>query len=173
MRPLGLALLTGLAAATSCDPVHEDAKSALGPEAPDVHPGPTHRPGQPCLVCHDGGFLDPPRFLIGGTVYATPDANAPAVGATVTLVGPDGASTQLTTNSVGNFYAQETDYVPGFPLQVTVESAGGLVVPMQTLVAGNGTVEANGACASCHVAPAGPASPGPVSLTLDDGGTPP
>jgi len=35
------------------------------------------------------------------------------------------------------------------------------------------TVEANGACASCHFDPPGQNSPGHVCMALDDGGTPP
>jgi hypothetical protein len=156
-----------------CDPVHDDAIAALGPEAPGVRRGPLHRPGQPCLLCHDGATGDPQRFTIAGTVFETQGARVAADGATVALLDANGSGTQLTTNAAGNFYATPSQYDPTFPIQVTVEGAGGQTVHMETLIAGNGTVEPNGACASCHFDPAGANSPGHLCLALDDGGTPP
>ena len=58
----------------SCDPVHDDAVSALGGETPGIPRGPLHRPGQPCLVCHDGASGDPAAFSMAGTVFL--DANS-------------------------------------------------------------------------------------------------
>jgi hypothetical protein len=157
----------------ACDPVHDDAKAALGPETPGVNKGPMHRPGQPCLVCHDGAMGDPPRFTIAGTVFETQGERVAADGAIVSLVDAKGSGTQLTTNAAGNFYATPSQYDPAFPLQVTVQGPGGPTAHMETLIEGNGTVEPNGGCASCHFDPVGPNSPGHVCITLDDGGTPP
>lgn len=173
MRHTTIALSAAWMALAACDPVHDDAKAALGPEAPGVQKGPLHRPGQPCLVCHDGAMGDPPRFNIAGTVYRTQGALLASEGATVSLVDADGSSIQLATNAAGNFYATPAEYDPTFPIQVTVEGSGGQVTRMETLVEGNGTVEPNGGCASCHFDPQGPNSPGHVCITLDDGGTPP
>jgi hypothetical protein len=159
---------TALVAWAACDPVHDDAIAALGPEAPGVRQGPLHRPGQPCLLCHDGAIGDPQRFTVAGTVYLTAGALVPANGTIVFLTDASGTQTQLTTNAAGNFYATPSQYNPTFPIQVSLPG-----VDMQTLIEGNGTVEANGGCASCHFDPAGPNSPGHVCLTLDDGGTPP
>ena len=54
----------------SCyDPVHDQEVAALGGEAPGVSPGPTHRPGQPCNVCHGGVGPANLRFSVAGTVY--------------------------------------------------------------------------------------------------------
>ena len=167
------ACAVALAAWAACDPVHDDAIAALGPEAPGVRRGPLHRPGQPCLLCHDGATGDPQRFTVAGTVFETSGALVAAPGATVALLDAHGSGTQLTTNAAGNFYATPGQYDPTFPIQVTVQGTGGQTVHMQTLIAGNGTVEPDGACASCHFDPAGPSSPGHVCLTLDDGGTPP
>jgi hypothetical protein len=160
----------GLAA---CDPVHDQAVAALGPEAAGVPHGPLHRPGQPCTLCHDGALGDPPRFTVAGTVFVTPSSRVPAVGAVVGVTDANGASIQLLANGAGNFYVTPSDYDPAFPLQVNVTGASGGTVTMQTLIGGNGTVEPNGGCATCHVDPAGASSPGHVCLTLDDGGTPP
>ena len=57
------------ARATS-NPVHDNEVAALGPEDPSVPPGPDHRPGQPCLVCHGGSGPASAQFAVGGTVYA-------------------------------------------------------------------------------------------------------
>src|ERR1700683_3328645 len=60
---VGLAMLVG-ALMVGCNPVLDDAIADLGPEKPGVHPGPLHRPGQPCLLCHDGALGDPQAFSV-------------------------------------------------------------------------------------------------------------
>lgn len=167
------AALLALVAWAACDPVHDDAIAALGPETPGVRRGPLHRPGQPCLLCHDGAIGDPQRFTVAGTVYETQGSLVASVGASVLLVDVDGRSTTLTSNAAGNFYATPGQYDPTFPIQVTVQASGGPMVHMQTLVEGNGTIEPSGSCATCHFDPQGPTTPGHVSIMLDDGGTPP
>lgn len=163
-----------LALSAGCDPVHDDAIAALGPEAPGVRQGPLHRPGQPCLLCHDGAIGDPQRFTVAGTVFERCGSGAPSAGAVVVIVDANGDTKQLPpTNAAGNFYVTPGQFDPTFPLQITVTAADGTIVRMQTLVGGNGTVEPNGACASCHVDPPGPRSPGRVCITLAGGGTPP
>ncbi len=157
----------------ACDPVHDNAKAALGGEVDGVPHGPLHRPGQPCIVCHDGALGDPPRFTIAGTLYETPGAKVPVEGATVVVTDVNDAGARLETNSAGNFYAHATDYDPTFPVIATVVGPQGQVVKMQTLILGNGSIEPNGACASCHFDPAGPNATGHLCLALDDGGTPP
>ena len=170
-RPLSAALLA-LWALPACDPVRDDAIAALGPEAPGVRRGPLHRPGQPCLLCHDGAIGDPQRFTIAGTVFETLGDKVAAVGVDVILVDSK-TSITLRTNAAGNFYTTASQYDPSFPIQVSIQGGAGEVVRMQTLVEGNGTVEPNGACASCHFDPPGQNSPGHVCMALDDGGTPP
>lgn len=167
--PLVLALLL-----VACDPVHDDAVSALGGETPGVRKGPLHRPGQPCILCHDGALGDPQRFIVAGTIFQTSGSNVAAVGATVTLTDANGSVIQVQTNAAGNFYLTPDQYDPVVPIQVVVNDSSGVSAKMQTVVAGNLAVEPNsGSCASCHFDPAGPASPGHVCITLDDGGTPP
>ncbi len=172
LHACGFVLVAQLGWLAACDPVVDDAVAALGPEAPGVRQGPLHRPGQPCLLCHDGALFDPPRFTVAGTIFQTTGARVAAPGVTVDIVDATGASIALSTNAAGNFYVTPDQYDPTFPLRVSLLS-GGLTVQMMTLVEGNGTVEANGACASCHFDPAGPSSPGHVALSLDDGGVPP
>ena len=172
IRRSGLSLALLLAVLSACDPVVDDARAALGPETPGVRQGPLHRPGQPCLLCHDGAFGDPERFTVAGTVFQTTGARNAAPSVTVDIVDATGDAIALSTNAAGNFYATPGQYDPTFPLRINLTS-GGLTVQMETLVEGNGTVEPNGACASCHFDPAGPSSPGHVALRLDDGGVPP
>jgi hypothetical protein len=167
------ALIATLLALGACDPVHDDAVAALGPEAAGVRRGPLHRPGQPCILCHDGEIGDPQRFTVAGTVYETPSHLVAAAGISVVLIDANASQTELQVNAAGNFYATPGQYDPTFPVQVFLRVAGGQSVRMQTLIEGNGTVLPNGSCASCHFDPAGPNSPGHVCVKLDNGGTPP
>ena len=154
--------LAVIAAAFACDPVTENAVSALGGEVPGVPHGPLHRPGQPCLLCHG-------NFSVAGTVYEKPSSPIGLAGAVVSLTD----STQQTyvfeaTNEAGNFYVKNDDWSPVFPLShVTVTVPG--VKPVKML----SDIGRNGGCGSCHLNPAGPASAGHVCIALDDGGTPP
>ncbi len=154
--------------AGSCDPVHDNAVSALGGETPGVPPGPLHRPGQPCLLCHDGASGDPSAFSMAGTVFLEGNALTPAPAVTVTLVAADGTTTTATTNAAGNFYLAPGDYAPKYPVHVTSLTAPGYAgapVLMHSHIGGNGS------CAGCHVDPAAPDSPGHVYLQV--GGTSP
>jgi hypothetical protein len=158
----------------SCDPVLDDAIAALGPETPPgVRPGPLHRPGQPCLLCHDGAFGDPRAFSVAGTVYQVPSTLEPAAGATIILTDSTGSGPPQPpiTNAAGNFYIQAQEWTPVFPLQVVVQPSQGPPVYMWSQIEGGSEV-LGGACATCHKDPSGPDSPGHVSLTLDDGGVP-
>src|SRR5262245_59193898 len=102
--PAPVLLLAALAAwLVGCDdPLQERAVEALGPEPFDVPEGPLHRPGQPCVLCHDGE--DARAFSVAGTVYLTPDSDTPAAGASVGLVDAKGAGFVAITNCAGNFF---------------------------------------------------------------------
>ena len=156
----------------ACDPVIDSAVAALGPEDPNVRRGPLHRPGQPCLLCHDGSLGNPQRFTVAGTVFHKSGDRVAAESVVVQITDANRNTIALTTNPAGNFYTTPAQYDPTFPLQTALKTSIG-TVQMLTLIAGNGTTEANGACASCHFDPAGANSPGHVCVTLDDGGIPP
>lgn len=156
-----------IALAAACDPVQSNAIDALGGEAPGVPHGPTHRPGQPCLLCHEGGLGHPPAFSVAGTVFDHPSDPRGVNGATVSLTDANGAGFNAITNTVGNFYITPAQWTPAFPLTVIVTGAGGQKVTMHT------DIGRDGACGACHVDPPGPSSPGRVYLALDDGGAPP
>lgn len=161
-------LVASASMALACDPVHSNEVDALGGEASGVRTGPTHRPGQPCLVCHDGNIGDPPRFNVAGTVFVTPYVVAPengAGGAIVKMTDATGASHASTTNEVGNFYVTPNEWTPVYPITVEIDY-GGVTTTMKSHIGRDGS------CAGCHRNPAGPSSPGPVAVGWGDGGVP-
>jgi hypothetical protein len=155
----------------SCDlnPVHDDAVADLGPEAPGVPPGPLHRPGQPCLVCHDGSTATP-ALSVGGTVYAVLGSGTALSGVTANLTGENGATFAATTNAAGNFYVLQSDWQPVYPLRVNLVY-GAITSTMSTIIGRDGS------CATCHVDPPSRISAGRVYLApsqalLPEGGGP-
>jgi hypothetical protein len=151
----------------ACNPTHADQIDALGGEVNGVRQGPTHRPGQPCLVCHDGAIGDPGAFSVAGTVFQTAGNTAPVNGATINLKDVKGSTHTAKTNEAGNFYITPDEWTPTYPMTVTVTPPSGTPIAMQSLIA------RDGACAGCHVDPVGAGSPGRVAIELQDGGTPP
>jgi hypothetical protein len=158
-------IAAGVACGFACDPVHSDKVASLGDEAQGVRTGPLHRPGEPCTECHDGSLGNPPAFSVAGTIFQTADATSALASATVTLTAADGATYSTTTNAAGNFYVTPTDFAPKFPLRVSVAS-GGTTVTMQSHIGWASS------CATCHVDPAGPDSPGHVYFDVPDGAVP-
>jgi len=149
---LALALAAAAAAAAGWnDPVHDAAVAALGGEDPNVPVGPYHRPGQPCLVCHDGTGPAALAFGTAGTVFQDsvnlfPDA-IPMVAATVTLTDANGVVTLAETNCAGNFYVEQVDWAAAgvtFPVHVAV-SWGSVGTTM------NSHMGKETSCAQCHV----------------------
>ena len=134
---LACALASAVAAASCIDPVHADAVAALGPEAAGVREGPTHRPGQPCTVCHGGSGPGSPEFSVAGTVFLTRGADDPAVGVDVVLIAADGSTRTERTNAVGNFYITRREWDPPFPLRVELQQ-GGTSKKMETRAGGDG-----------------------------------
>ncbi len=180
---LGAFVLPALAAAAAfsslstsgCyDANHDMQVAALGGEAPGVSPGPTHRPGQPCNVCHGGAGPASLQFSMAGTVYTyIYDTSQPASGAQVTIQDATGALWHTTTNSVGNFFILSSSWSPVYPITVPsiLDSNGNptkLPPSMTTLD------NREGSCATCHGVTTGPTSVGPVYIykTLPDGGKP-
>ncbi|HEY1697753.1 MAG TPA: hypothetical protein VGG39_36585 [Polyangiaceae bacterium] len=163
MRPRAALFIASLVAGAagsvgmlSCaDAVHDQEVAALGP---DVGPrGPTHRPGQPCLVCHGGEGPAKEQFSVAGTVYEDQGGGDAAVGAVVLIEDVTGRTQTPSTNQAGNFYVASGDWAPNYPTSMTVTSADGTV--QQFMLS---HVNRDGSCASCHALTEGPASPGPV-----------
>lgn len=161
LRHLGVAgVLAGAVAVSACvDTVHDNEVAALGPEVGS--PGPEHRPGQPCLVCHGGSGPASLVLSAGGTVVDTQGQTAPSVGAVVIIEDVDGNFHSSTTNSAGNFYVTQGEFTPHYPTQMTVTSADGSI--SQSMLTHSSR---EGSCAACHQLNTSPASPGPVYLNL-------
>jgi hypothetical protein len=149
-------------AAFACDPVQNDAVDALGDEVPGVRPGPLHRPGQPCLVCHDGTLGNPNEFSVAGTIFQNAFARTAAAGATVTLTGADGKTFEAYTNEAGNFYIQPREWTPAYPMKAAVTYQG--ITVKMTAVIGR-----DGSCGKCHTDPVGPGSPSHIYIPPDGG----
>ena len=150
------------------DPVNSAEQSALGPEDPGVPRGETHRPGQPCFVCHSD-------FAAAGTVYQD-DLVTPFEGASVTIVDAVGNQVSATTNSAGNFIIRKSDFQPTFPIGSYVDDAGNAITGV-SVVGSDPTnpavmltqVGRNLGCNACHTPDRTASSPGPIYITT---GTP-
>jgi hypothetical protein len=166
-------VLVGVAGAVTAsfacvDTEHQDQVQALGSEHPGVPPGPSHRPGQPCLTCHGGSGPASLQFSAGGTVYQYQnDTSHPAVGALVQIQDIDGKTWTVKANDAGNFFVTLQDFQPHYPTQMTVTAPDGSVTQRMTSI-----VNRDGSCADCHTLTEGPTSPGPVFVAFapPDGG---
>ena len=173
-RAFGLVILGGTAVAAalawSCgDPVHDTRADSLGDERTGVRPGPTHRPGQPCLTCHGGDGPASAELSVAGTIFQTAAPGSPPLaGATVTVfdatqLADGGAPRSVTTNGAGNFFFRKTEWSPTYPLHDISVTSPGLASPtmMHTVVGRDGS------CATCHFDPKGPNTHGHVYLVLE------
>ena len=159
-KPRSLALaVVALAAtlSTSCfDPVHADEVAALGDEVAGVRTGPTHRPGQPCLVCHGGKGPGSPEFEIAGTIYEYRDVPSGGVdGITVRLTDVTGHLVTCVSNRAGNFYVpKDSEGTLYYPLTVELGGPDGGGDPrikpsgVKSMIT---TIGRNAGCAFCHV----------------------
>ena len=163
-------ILVGATLLLSCgDPLHNARVDALGDEKGGVSPGPTHRPGQPCLTCHGGIGPADVEFSVAGTIFQSSDPASPGLtGGTVTVYDAtealDGGTPHTaTTNSVGNFYIRRDQWSPTYALHDISVSYPGVDTPTQM----QGTVGRDGSCATCHYDPAGNGSRGHVYLVVE------
>lgn len=149
----------------------EEAADRAGPE--DGDEGPTHRPGQPCLVCHGEDYTPGGEvFAVAGTVFATADEPRGLEGVHVELVDDEGTLFDVTTNRTGNFMIstggdgdQEDGWLragrsPVFPLHVRVYR-GELEQIMRSVI------HREGSCAGCHLRD-GPGADSVGKVTLED-----
>jgi hypothetical protein len=163
----GIAVLVLAAAAgpTSCgnplndDPVRDESIAALGPEPGDVRPGPLHRPGQPCVVCHsDAG--NAPSFSLGGTVYVDKDSRVPVSDVAMVVIDAKNLIFKTNTNCAGNFFVRTAEFSPHYPIWLSLR-APGVARDMDS------PVYREGSCAPCHSDPRSPTSAGHVYLVDD------
>jgi hypothetical protein len=131
----------------------------LGPENPDVRPGPLHRPGQPCVLCHDAeGGATP--FTLGGTVYVDATSNVPIGDVAVIVIDADRAVFTSVTNCAGNFFVRPAEFAPRYPIWVSMRG-GDVHRSMES------PAYREGSCAGCHADPRSKSSVGHVYL-IDD-----
>ena len=153
---LSSALLPGCIGTTP----EEAAANALPDDG--RYEGPTHRAGQPCLVCHD--------FTLAGTVYRLPDDEVGLEGAEVEVTDAEGVVFTAHTNRVGTFIVStggsdredrrdgwlHLARAPVFPLRVVVRYQD----EEQEM---RNVFHREGACAACHTRDGpGAASAGPI-----------
>jgi hypothetical protein len=168
-----LSLLLGALAvsvvAPSCqDPVHDQEVAALGPENPQVPRGQYHRAGQPCTVCHGPEGPAQTQFSIAGTIFWEPFVQASgtnqgelgANNATVSLIDDLGATIQVSSNCVGNFWVTPAVYNPAFPVLAKIFAEG-------TTYSGDMFTQISraGSCAECHSDPPSYNAVGHIYLT--------
>ncbi len=171
-----------IAVASCADPEHQAQVDALGPEPASPGPGPTHRPGQPCLTCHGGDGPAKAQFAVAGTIFQTAARGAaPLVNGNVlvydaTTDGTDGQTPhQSSTNAAGNFYFDASAWSPVFPLHDITLDFTGIAPPRPKM---HTRVGRNGSCATCHFDPpdgtslAARNTPGHVYLVLEQGDLP-
>lgn len=132
----------------SCtDPVRDRAIEVLGEEDPGVPPGPVHRPGQPCVVCHSkGGPASDFPFAIAGTIFETslPDSRG-ADETEVLFVDANNAKLNAFTNASGNFYVRESEWDDlAYPFKTGVKKKGAREILMTS------TINREGSCNFCH-----------------------
>lgn len=106
MRALVAAFTMGGFCLSGCA---SDAPEGCGPLQTET--GPTMRPGDNCLRCHQEGFgeRDAPVFSAAGTIFPSVDSDhcEGVAGVRVFLMGADGQEVELTTNEAGNFWTRE------------------------------------------------------------------
>ena len=157
MRAIVLALLV----ASCTDPVRDRQIEALGDEASGVDPGPDHRPGQPCVLCHSaGGPASKQPFVVAGTLYATSAPGSPGAGGYELrfVDGNNGSPTPgvvVLSSASGNFFVREDDWKDMvFPFKVAIFKDGKYVTKMTS------PVSREPSCNACHMpAPIPPLRP--------------
>lgn len=140
MKPWLVAVL--LLVVGCSDPVRDTRREALGPEDPEIPVGPLHRAGQPCLLCHDGSASSS-VFSFAGTVYEQSEAEEPAARTEVVVIDYVGRQARATTNEVGNFWIEEADFEPKWPVWVKIERRDEKVTMTSP-------VYREGSCGACH-----------------------
>jgi hypothetical protein len=115
MSPLRFALVGALVCLPCCssDPVESRLIDSLGGETPGVPKGPLHRPGQPCVACHQENGAADTVFSLAGTVYvdATTKPPKPLPDARIHFIDASGKTYDTGANCAGNFFVMADDYL--------------------------------------------------------------
>ena len=155
------ALAAALALSSCTDPVPDMAVAQLGPEIDGVSPGPLHRRGQPCLVCHsERGPASNKPFAVAGTIFEKAMGDAPPTKPIEIHLrdSQNGSPGVFTTNEVGNFFVREDQWSDiAYPLRVGIQRDGKNRSMMTS-------VHREGSCNYCHR----PASGSRFALPTDE-----
>jgi hypothetical protein len=151
------------------DPYRDKLIDALGKEDPNFKPGPTHRPGQPCLACHSKYGGAKPEMVIGGTLFneAAPGKDPFVVGNDyrVLIVDSEGERVKIQANQCGNFYITMSEWPgglgPAFPLYAEILDNKNVQVKRMESRIGR-----DGSCAGCHIGKRTPYSAGVVYVPI-------
>jgi hypothetical protein len=152
-------LLTTFMLAACADPVLDEKIAALGPESPEG-PGPNHRPGQPCVICHNPAGSAKSHFAFAGTIYRDKGGKVPLGDVEVILTDARGSKFVGKSNCSGNVYFPIARTTAAFPVWVSMKK-GAHTVNMESAIFREPD------CAVCHSEPESPASAGAVFLTED------
>jgi hypothetical protein len=159
---LGAFALVGAIAPACGNPVIDTKIEALGGEQAGVPPGPYHRPGQPCTLCHSDYYGVSPKIVIGGTVFADLNSFKTVEDVEVVLTDSIGETRTLVTNCIGNFYITADTWNPQFPLAAEIRfpvyNTDGTEQTDPTdkskvirkVKAMGSVISRDGSCASCH-----------------------
>ena len=146
--PAALFAVVAIAFSSACtdNPVPDNEIESLGDETGD--PGPDHRPGQPCVICHSaGGPASDDPFAVGGTVFHDPSSAQGVGGVDILFVDSNGSSpnNEVVTSASGNFYVRTSDWAPSFPLYVNIYNTADSTKRVM-----NSHIGREPSCASCH-----------------------
>lgn len=152
-------LLTAYFVTACADPVLDQKLAALGPESPGG-PGPNHRPGQPCVICHNPAGSAKSHFAFAGTIYRDKAGKVPLGDVEVILTDARGSKFVGKSNCSGNVYFPIGRTNAAFPVWVSMKK-GEHTVNMESAIFREPD------CAVCHSEPANATSAGAVFLTDD------
>ncbi len=118
--------------------------ATLGPTSQRKQHTPTDNPaGQACMTCHNGSKGNVVEFLVGGTVYTTPAATAPAPSAEIRVREANGNILTTFSDADGNFFVPRNARGPLVSPARGGARDGKSVHLMVNLIN-------NGDCNSCH-----------------------
>lgn len=148
--------LAGLTS-TSCSPTLGTPPEVCSTEAVNAGESEFMEPGGDCISCHSS--YDGPTFTFAGTVMNAlgDDQNCRGrEGIIVRITDADGAVTEMTTNSSGNFYSKVAKSRIKFPFRAEVSRDGAVTAMLAT------RSETETDCASCHTATGTDGAPGRI-----------
>jgi hypothetical protein len=159
----------------------------LEPDPPGVVPGPDHRPGQPCLLCHGPYKGASPQMSVAGTIFKAPatagemnpkgetlsnvnvkvfdaDGKLNGLGENDTKVAKLLSGMPYRTNDPlkgGNFFFEadgDNAFKPSFPLNAQIECSTSTGGTVQFTMVGR--ISREGSCNYCHQGAKSQQSPG-------------